>query len=66
MSIFTTKVNGQKVTVVARNVAYVTENSEGRGVITFTNGDSIDTQVGYDSIRRNVAKALDGAKDAAE
>lgn len=65
MSVFTTKVNGQKVTVVAANVAFVTDNG-GQACITFNNGDALQTEVGYDSVRRNVAKALSGAKPETE
>ena len=65
MSIFTTKVSDQKVTVVAANVAYVGDNA-GKAVIHFVNGDALQTDVGYDSVRRNVAKALSGAKPEAE
>lgn len=58
MSVFTTKVNGQKVTVVAQNVAYVADNG-GKGEIVFTGSTGIMlTDVGYDSVRRNVAKSL--------
>ena len=57
MSVFTTKVNGQKVTVVAQNVAFVADVS-GNAEIHFTNGAILGTDVGYDSVRKNVAKAL--------
>lgn len=65
MSVFTTKANGQKVTVVATNVAFVTDNG-GQALITFNSGDVLQTEVGYDSVRRNVAKALSGAEAEAE
>lgn len=57
MSVFTTKVSNQKVTVVAANVAYVTDNA-GKAKIIFTNGDSLQTDVGYDTVRRNVATCM--------
>jgi hypothetical protein len=56
MSVFTTKVDGQKVTVVAANVMYVVDVG-GKGAITFVSGQTLQTDVGYDSVRRNVAKA---------
>ena len=56
MSVFSTKVNGRKVSVVATNVAFVTDVN-GKGEITFVNGSALLTEVGYDSVRRNVAKA---------
>lgn len=65
MSVFTTKANGQKVTVVAANVAFITDNG-GQALITFNSGDVLQTEVGYDSVRRNVAKALSGAKPETE
>lgn len=66
MSVFTTKVNGRKVTVVASNVAYVA-NKNGKGEIVFTGNVGVMlTDVGYDSVRKNVAKALSGAKAEAE
>lgn len=65
MSVFSTKVKGRKVTVVAANVAYVVD-AEGKGEITFTNGNVLLTDVGYDSVRRNVAKATSGAEAEAE
>lgn len=67
MSVFTTKVNGAKVTVVAANVAYVTD-IDGKAEITFSSGKRLETDVGYDSVRKNVAKALSPsiADDSAE
>jgi hypothetical protein len=66
MSVFTTKVNGQKVTVVAQNVAFVADVS-GNAEIHFTNGAILGTDVGYDSVRKNVAKSLGKpAEDKAE
>lgn len=65
MSVFTTKVSDQKVTVVAANVAYVGDNA-GKAVIHFVNGETLPTDVGYDSVRRNVAKALSGSKTETE
>lgn len=65
MSVFTTKVSDQKVTVVAANVAYVGDNA-GKAVIHFVNGDSLQTDVGYDSVRRNVANALASSATGAE
>lgn len=58
MSVFTTKVDGRKVTVVAQNVAFVVNNDSGNADIHFTNGGLLRTEVGYDSVRKNVAKAL--------
>lgn len=63
MSVFTTKVKGRKVTVVAANVAYVSDVF-GKGEITFVSGEVVQTEVGYDSVRRNVAKALTPAGSA--
>lgn len=57
MSVFTTKVNGRKVTVVAANVSFVTDVN-GKGEITFSNGSALLTEVGYDSVRKNVARSL--------
>ena len=58
MSVFTTKANGRKFTVVAANVLSVQCSDEGKGDITFVDGSLLRTEVGYDSVRRNVAKAL--------
>lgn len=58
MSVFTTKVDGRKVTVVAQNIAFVANGDSGNAEIRFTNGDILCTEVGYDSVRKNVAKAL--------
>lgn len=67
MSVFTTKVDGRKVTVVAQNVAFVVNGDSGNADIHFTNGDLLCTEVGYDSVRKNVAKALGKpAEDKAE
>lgn len=57
MSVFTTKVDGCKVAVVATNVAYVIDTA-GKANIVLTNGLTLVTDVGYDSVRKNVAKAL--------
>lgn len=57
MSVFTTKVDGRKVTVVAQNVAFVADVN-GNAEIHFTNGVILVTDVGYDSVRKNVAKSL--------
>lgn len=58
MSVFTTKTqSGLKTTVVAANVAFVTCD-EGKATIHFAGGAVLPTDVGYDSVRRNVAKAL--------
>ena len=65
MSVFTTKVGGCKVTVVAANVAYIIDTN-GKANIILNNGLTLPTDVGYDSVRRNVAKALSGAKPEAE
>lgn len=65
MSVFTTKVDGCKVTVVAANVAYVIDTN-GKANIILNNGLTLPTDVGYDSVRRNVAKALSGAKPESE
>jgi hypothetical protein len=65
MSVFSTKVDGCKVTVVAANVAYVIDTN-GKANIILNNGLTLPTDVGYDSVRRNVAKALSGAKPEAE
>ena len=60
MSVFTTKGRaGNKVTVVVANVAYVEQVADtNKAIIHFSNGDTLVTVVGYDSVRRNVAKAL--------
>lgn len=66
MSVFTTKVNGQKVTVVAQNIAFVVDVG-GNAEIHFTNSTMLSTDVGYDSVRKNVAKSLGKpAEDKAE
>ena len=66
MSVFTTKDrSGRKVTVVASNVTCV-EEENGKALIHFVSGASLPTIVGYDSVRKNVAKALSGAKSEAE
>lgn len=65
MSVFTTKVSGQKITVVAANVAFV-RDIDGKGELNFVSGLQVQTEVGYDSVRRNVAKALSGAEADAE
>lgn len=58
MSVFTTKANGLKYTVVAANVLSVQCSEEGKANITFVDGSFLRTDVGYDSVRSNVAKAL--------
>ena len=63
MSVFTTKVQGRKVTVVAANVAFVVD-ADGKGEIHLTNGAILNTDVGYDSVRKNVAKGLAAVADA--
>ena len=65
MSVFTTKVDGHKVTVVAANVSLVVD-ANGKAEIHLINGTHLLSDVGYDSVRRNVAKALSGAKPEAE
>lgn len=57
MSVFTTKVDGQKVTVVAQNVAFVADVG-GKAEIHFNSGACLCADVSYDSVRKNVAKAL--------
>lgn len=66
MSVFTTKGRaGNKVTVVAANVAYVEQVTDtNKAIIHFSNGDTLVTVVGYDSVRKNVAKALSSAPAA--
>lgn len=63
MSVFTTKGRaGNKVTVVAANVTHVEQDTESnRAIIHFVDGSVLVTDVGYDSVRRNVAKALSPA-----
>lgn len=63
MSVFTTKVDGHKVTIVSSNVEFV-EDVAGKGKIHFVSGKSLETDVGYDSVRKNVAKATSGAEAA--
>lgn len=59
MSVFTTKNRtGAKVTVVAANVAFVENTESGQATIHFVSGTALPTDVGYDSVRRNVARAL--------
>lgn len=65
MSVFTTKVGGVKVAVVAANVAFV-RDIEGKGELNFVSGLQLQTEVGYDSVRSNVAKALSRAEAEAE
>lgn len=66
MSVFTTKANGRKFTIVAANVISVQCSDEGKADIIFVDGSMLRTEVGYDSVRRNVAKALSGAEAEAE
>ena len=66
MSVFTTKVNGRKVTVVAANILAVKCSDEDKANIIFVDGSLLCTEVSYDSVRRNVAKALSGAEAEAE
>lgn len=58
MSVFTTKVDGRKFTVVAANVITVQCNADGKADIYFVDGSFVRTDVGYDSVRKNVAKSL--------
>ena len=59
MSVFTTKSRiGKKVTVVASNVAFVENEENGKATVHFVGGTVLPTDVGYDSVRRNVARAL--------
>lgn len=58
MSVFTTKANGRKFTVVAANVISVQCSDNGKADITFVDGSMLRTDVGYDSVRRNVAISL--------
>lgn len=63
MSVFTTKNRtGAKVTVVAANVAFVENTESGQATIHFVGGTVLPTSIGYDSVRKNVAKSL--GKDA--
>ena len=63
MSVFTTKDRtGRKVTVVASNITCV-EDDNGKALIHFVGGATLPTDVGYDSVRRNVTKALSPASD---
>lgn len=63
MSVFSTKVKGRKVSVVAANVEFVADVN-GKGEINFVSGKPMLTEVGYDSVRKNVAKALGKAAEA--
>lgn len=63
MSVFTTKANGLKYTVVAANVLSVQCSEEGKANITFVDGSFLRTDVGYDPVRRNVIKALSPTSD---
>lgn len=57
MSVFSVKANGRKVAVVAANVAYVADN-KGKGEIVFTGNVGVMlTEVGYDTVRKNLVKA---------
>ena len=58
MSVFSTKANGRKFTVVAANVVSVQCSDDGKADITFVDGSLLRTDVGYDSVRRNVSQAL--------
>lgn len=63
MPAFTTKSRiGKKVTVVAANVAFVENEENGKATIHFVGGTILPTDVGYDSVRKNVAKALGKAE----
>lgn len=63
MSVFTTKVDGLKVSVVAANVEFVSDVG-GKGCIHFVSGRTLQTDVGYDSVRKNVAKGQAAVADA--
>jgi hypothetical protein len=65
MSVFTTKVGGVKVAVVAANVAFV-RDIEGKGELNFVSGLQLQTEVGYDTTRRKVIFNLSGAEAEAE
>lgn len=64
MSVFTTKVDGKRVTVVAANVSFVVEADNGKAIIQYVDGCCHVTEVGYDSVRKNVAKALGKTQEA--
>lgn len=58
MSVFSVKAQGRKFSVVAANVLSVQNSDEGKANITFVDGSFLRTGVGYDSVRRNLVKAL--------
>lgn len=67
MSVFSTKVNGQKVAVNAANVSYVIQSTNGKTAnIVYVDGSYHETDVGYDSTRKNLKKALGSADDSFE
>ena len=61
MSVFSIKAQGRKFSVVAANVLSVQNSDEGKANITFVDGSFLRTEVGYDSVRKNLVKALDKA-----
>ena len=58
MSVFSVKANGHKFSVVAANVLSVQNSDEGKAYITFVDGSFLRTEVSYDSVRKNLVKAL--------
>lgn len=62
MSVFSVKANGRKFSVVAANVISVQNSDEGKADITFVDGSLLRTEVGYDSVRKNLVKALGKAE----
>lgn len=64
MSVFTTKANGRKFAVVAANVVSVQCSDDGKADIAFVDGSLMRTEVGYDSVRKNLVKALSKTVEA--
>lgn len=58
MSVFSVKAQGRKFSVVAANVLSVQNSDEGKADIAFVDGSFLRTEVGYDSVRKNLVKAL--------
>lgn len=65
MPTFTTKTHkGTKISVVAANVNFTENGEDGKAILHFAGGAVVPTDVGYDSVRKNVAKALGKTQEA--
>lgn len=67
MSTFSTKaVDGSKLIVNAAQVASVSQLPNGKAKITFASGSTQETDVNYDSVRKNLKNALEAKADSAD